>query len=190
MSTSPCARTLLSACAAALAVLPACQGPIDEEVRQAFLGRLGSVSFTVYPAHLDSGDGEGWDRPSAERLAAAIEALGCGTATVADVQVPVRAEPGMNQARMFRESAEGFAAWVAAHPPATDYAVWPEFLGFSGTREVGGLHLYVCSRDGTLVDGQLLNSHHEPFRAAHPVTAAQCAEVLVEVLRADWKPAR
>ena len=180
----------LSALAALLAA-GACGSVIEDEARDAFRARLGSASFTVYPAYLHAPSGDSWDRASADELAAAIVAAGWGQAAAAADEVPVKSEPGMNQARMWRESAQSFAAWAAAHPPATDYAIVAEYLGFdpSGAREAIGIHAYVVDRSGTLVDGILLNSHHEGFAAAHPKTAAQCTGVLVAALRDDWKVA-
>ena len=177
----------------ALAILlsaGACGSVIEDEARDAFRAKLGSTSFTVYPAYLHAPSGDAWDGASAERLAAVIVEAGWGQAVTASDQVPVHSEPGMNQARMWRESAASFGAWIAAHPPQTEYAVQAEYLGFdpAGAREVGGIHAYVVDRTGKLVDGVLLNSHHEGFSSAHPKTAAQCTEVLVTGLR-EWKPA-
>jgi len=167
----------------------ACQSAIDDATREAFRSRLGSVSFTVYPTYLHSASGDAWDRASAEALAAAIVEEGWGQAAPASEDLPVHSEPGINQLRMWKESAASFGAWIAAHPPATDYAVQAEDLGFdpSGLHEVGGIHAYVVDRSGKLVDGILLNSHHDGFRAAHPKTAAECTAVLVAVLREEWK---
>jgi len=176
---------------AALLVGGACGSPIDDEVRDAFRARLGSISFTVYPAFLRSPAGNGWDDASAARLAAALVEDGRGQAAASDTHVPITGEVHMNQSRMWRESGAEFGDWVAAHPPETDYAILPEYIGVPAEKEAFGVHAYVVDRSGKLVDGVLLNSHHEGFAAAHPKTAADCTELLVTVMRAEWTvPAR
>jgi hypothetical protein len=102
--------------------------------------------------------------------------------------VSITGEVHMDQSRMWRESAAEFSAWIAAHPPETDYAILPEYVGAGPAREAVGVHAYVVDRAGTLVDGELLNSHQEIFATAHPRTAADCTEVLVAALRLDWVP--
>lgn len=177
---------------ALLALVPllavACGGVFDEEAQAAFRARLGSVSFTVYPAFTRSPTGNGWDDASAGRLAAAITEAGCGTATAADAHVPITGEVHMNQARMWKESAAEFGAWIVAHPPATEYAILPEYIGVPATKEAGGIHAYVVDRTGKLIDGVLLNNHQEVFSSAHPRTAEDCAGVLVTVMRQEWSP--
>jgi len=181
-------RSALSVALLALAPLlaVACGGIFDEQAQAAFRARLGSVSFTVYPAFTRSPQGNGWDDASAGRLAAALVEAGCGPASAAEAHVPITGEVHMNQARMWKESAAEFGAWIAAHPPATDYAILPEYIGVPATKEAGGIHAYVVDRAGKLVDGVLLNNHQEVFSSAHPRTAEDCAGVLVTVMRQEW----
>jgi hypothetical protein len=180
---APVARLALAA-AALLAV--ACSGIFDEQEQQAFRARLGSVSFTVYPAFVRGVKDNTWDDASAVRLATAIADSGCGLATASDVHVPITGEVHMNQARMWKESAAEFGAWIAAHTPATDYAILPEYIGVPATKEAGGIHAYVVDREGKLVDGVLLNNHQEVFSSAHPRTAEDCSAVLMTVMREEW----
>ena len=173
---------------AVLLTAGACGSPIDDEVRESFRARLGSTSFTVYPAFLRSPAGNGWDDASAVRLAAALVEDGQGQAVASDAHVPITGEVHMNQARMWRESAAEFGAWIAAHPPQTDYAILTEYIGVPAEKEAFGIHAYVVDRSGKLVDGVLLNNHHEGFAAAHPRSAAECTELLVTVMREQWAP--
>jgi len=182
-------RSLLSLSAlTVLLVAGACGSPIDDEVRESFRARLGSTSFTVYPAFLRSPAGNGWDDASAARLAAALLEDGRGQAAVSEARVPITGEVHMNQARIWRESAAEFGAWIAAHPPETDYAILAEYIGVPAETQAFGVHAYVVDRSGKLVDGVLLNSHHEGFAAAHPRSAAECTELLVTVMREQWAP--
>ena len=171
---------------AALLSAGACAGIFDEEAQSAFRARLGSVSFTVYPAFTRSPTGNGWDDASAVRIAAAIADAGFGMATAAETQVPITGEVHMNQARMWKESAAEFGVWIAANTPATDYAILPEYIGVPATKEAGGIHAYVVDREGKLVDGVLLNNHQEVFSSAHPRTAEDCTAVLITVMRQEW----
>lgn len=181
------ARALsLFVAAALLLSAGACGGILDEEAQAAFRARLGSVSFTVYPAFTRSPQGNGWDDASAVRLATAIADAGCGMATASNVHVPITGEVHMNQARMWKESAAEFGAWIAANTPATDYAILPEYIGVPATQEAGGIHAYVVDRQGKLIDGVLLNDHQEVFSSAHPRTAEDCTGVLVTVMRQEW----
>lgn len=184
---SPRSLLVLSALTVLLSA-GACGSPIDDAVRDAFRARLGSTSFTVYPAFLRSPAGNGWDEASAARLAEALVEAGHGQAAASDAHVPITGEVHMNQARIWRESAAEFGTWIATHPPETDYAILAEYIGVPTGTQAFGVHAYVVDRGGTLVDGVLLNSHHEGFAAAHPKTAADCAELLVTVMREQWSP--
>ena len=166
----------------------ACGAPIDDEARDAFRTRLGSTSLTVYPAFLRSPAGNGWDDASAARLAKALVDAGHGQAAASDAHVPITGEVHMNQARIWRESAAEFGAWIAAHPPQTDYAILAEYIGVPTETQAFGVHAYVVDRSGKLVDGVLLNDHHEGFAPARPRSAAECTELLVTVMRELWPP--
>lgn len=185
-------RPLRALCAlAALAALLAgsgCRSSIDDQDREAFRAKLGSTSFTVYPAHLHRHDGSTFDEASAVRLAAVLNDEGYGRAVASDRHAPIDVEPGMNQLRMWRDTAAQFGAWIAAEPPETDYAILTEQLGGGEGHVIGGLHAFVVDRSGKLVDGLLLNSHHDGFEAAQARTPAEGTEVLVTVLREDWAP--
>ena len=175
---------------AALLLGSGCRSAIDEQARADFRARLGSTSFTVYPAHLHRHDGSSFDEASAVRLAAVLNDEGYGTAVASSLHAPIDVEPGMNQLRMWRDTAAQFGAWIAAQPPETDYAVLTEQLGGGSGQLIGGLHAFVVDRNGKLVDGLLLNSHHQGFEQAQARTPAEGTEVLVTVLREDWAPHR
>jgi hypothetical protein len=182
-------RTLVALAAlAVLALGSGCRSSIDDQDREAFRGRLGSTSFTVYPAHLHRHDGSTFDDASALRLAAVLNDEGYGQAVASDRHVPIDVDPGMNQLRMWRDTAAQFGAWIAAQPPESDYSILTEQLGGGEGRLIGGLHAFVVDRNGKLVDGLLLNSHHDGFRVAQARTPAEGTEVLIAVLRDEWAP--
>lgn len=175
--------------AATTLTLGGCGGVVDDAAHATLHERLGSTSFTVFPAFLHDGRDGGHDPAAATTLAELVRAEGFGTATISTAEVPLSAKPGSNQAKMLRDNLAAFREWLAANPVDTDYAMLPEYLIDGGGR-VLGIHLYVLSRDGACADAILLNSHHAPFKDANPQTPADATAVVVDVLRGMWKEGR
>lgn len=170
----------------ALLALTGCQGPVDPNAEQAFKQKLGSTSVTVFPAFIRHGADGLYDPNAAVKIAAFLNEQKLAQASASTVEVPLTGEWRINQAKMFRISAESFAAYVKANPIETDYALLPEYL-MGGGGGVGGVHCYLVSRDGTLAFGILLNSHQKIFSDANPKTKEDCTGILLEALRIDLK---
>jgi len=169
--------------AVGLCLIHGCNGIADPVAREAFLDDLGTTSLTVYPAYVRRRAGQ-YDAPAAERLADFLRAEGLAEVVVSEAQVPITGPWHHNQARMLRESAETFAAYLGDHPIQTDYALLPEYL--FGREAAGGIHCYVLDREGTVAYAVLLNDHWPPFAEAAPRTVDDCTDVLIDVLRDSW----
>ncbi|MHC5006084.1 MAG: hypothetical protein ACYTGF_01865 [Planctomycetota bacterium] len=171
--------------AVGVCVLRGC-GLADPAAQETFLNSLGTTSITVYPAYIRRRTGA-YDEAAAERLAEFLRAESLAEVTVTDDQVPITGPWHRNQARMLRESAESFAAYVDENPIATDYALLGEYL--FGREAAGGIHCYVLDAEGTVVYVVLLNDHWEPFAEVMPRTVDECTDVLINVLRDSWQTA-
>lgn len=166
--------------------LGGCGGILDKETEAKFKSSLGSTSVTVYPVVVRGSEGPGsmvWDKAAAKELALWIEEKKLAKVTLATDELQFAARPGMNQARMFRGSMTAFAESVKSTPPRTDYAMTAEYL--MGRRGVGGVHVYVVSREGDLVYGFLSNSHMRAFRRIKPKTAADATRVAIDTMNRD-----
>lgn len=167
-------------------ILGGCGGVVDDGAHAKLHEQLGTTSFTVFPAFLRDGRQGGYDTAAAQTLAEYLRSEQFGAVTVGQAEIPLSGKPGMNQAKMLRDSLAEFQAWLTAHPIDTDYAVLPEYL-VDGQGRVVGIHLYVLAQAGMCADALLLNSHHEPFKKANPQTPADATQVVVGVLHAMWK---
>ena len=171
-------------------VVGGCSGPVDPAAEKALMEALGRTSVTIFPAIVRRGGAPSHNADAAAKLAEFFKTASLADATVSAAEVPITGTWHVNQARMFRESAQAFAAHVKEHPIATQYALLPEYLvgkDRTGKDFVIGIHAYVVDRQGTLAFGVLLNSHWEAFTKANPRTVDDCTQVLQTVLRDSLK---
>lgn len=165
-----------------------CGGVVDEQAEEQFRAALGHTSITVFPAFVRTGEQKRYDAAAARQIADFLSGAELATTTVATAEVPVTSQWGMNQARMFRESVADFQEYIRANPPQTTYALLPEYL-IDGQGGVVGVHFYVLDANGTCASGALLNSHHQAFNEVDPKSADDCTRIVLNVLRAELKPA-
>lgn len=187
MMSNTKARRIVSVGAIAAVSIVGCRGIVDPQAKEALLASLGDTSVTVFPAFVREGGDHRYDAAAAANIGQFLGDDGLASATVSDEEVPISGSWRMNQARMLRESAADFAAYVTANPVETDYALLPEYLK-GGSGGVGGIHCYVLDAEGIVAWAVLLNSHWEPFADAAPKTADDCTNVLIDVLRSGLKP--
>jgi hypothetical protein len=116
-----------------------------------------------------------------------LTAEGLAEVTLSEAEVPITGSWGMNQAKMLRESAEAFAAYIVEHPIETEYALLAEYL-ILGTGVPGGIHCYILDGQGRVAYVVLLNSHWSEFSDADPQTVEDCTDVLIGVLREELQP--
>jgi hypothetical protein len=169
------------------AAMMGCSGIVNLEAAKKLGASVGQASFTVYPSFIRSNKAA-YDAQSAADLVKFIENQRFGKAQLNDQQVPITGKWRHNQARMLRESASDFAAYVKSHPPTTDYAVLAECL--IGSKEVIGAHVYVLDAKGEVADAVLANSHHAEFASRSPKTVADCHAVMQDILRKQWNQAK
>lgn len=164
--------------AGAMLLMGGCGGIVKPEDEAAFRAALGSTSMTVYPTYVRIGARGTYDPSSAQALADWLAEQKLADVIVSSEQVALSGEWRMNQAKMFRTSAEAFSQHLREHPPTTQYAVMAEYLMGAEDR-VGGVHLYFLKADGTPAFGFLQNSHHEAFQAINPKSREDCTRVLL-----------
>lgn len=167
-------------------LLAGCAGPVDQAAKDAFLGSLGNTSVTVFPAFVRHGEPP-YDESAAVSIGEFLTGEGLAEVATSQEQVPITGPWRHNQARMLRESAAEFAAYLKANPTATEYALLPEYL--AGDWGVGGIHCYIVDADNRLAFVVLQNSHWPVFREVNPQTIDDCTEVLIRVLRKSLVPA-
>lgn len=174
----------LMLCMVIMWVFAGCRGMVDREANSTLMDSLGQTSVTVFPAFVRAGKQNSYVPAAAASIAEFLTASNLAIVQISAEQVPITGGWGHNQARMLRESAEAFAAYIGEHPIQTDYALLPEYLTGS-TGNVGGIHCYLLDAKGTVAYATLLNSHHKPFTDADPQTTEDCTSVLINVLRED-----
>ena len=157
-----------------------CGSGADPAAEKMLLQNVGKTSVTVFPAVVRR-QTVSYDDNASVKLTEFLNTAGLADATASDRHVPITGPWRHNPARMLRESAKEFAAYVRANPIGTRYALLPEYL--FGPTEAGGIHAYVVDADGTVAFQVLLNSHWEEFSKAKPKTADDCTAVLIDVLR-------
>lgn len=170
-----------------LLAITGCNGIVNPQAARTLTARAGRASFTVYPSYIRSGKST-YDAQAAEELVEFIESRHYGKAHSSDQLVPITGEWRHNQARMLRESASDFAAFVKSHAIESEYAVLAECL--MGSREIIGVHLYVLDSKGEVADVVLANSHHPEFASRSPKTVADCHAVIQDILCKQWMQAR
>jgi hypothetical protein len=160
-----------------------CQGVLDEEANRAFRASLGGTSVTVFATYVRDEPGR-YDPEAARAAADLFESRGLARVAISDAEVPIAGEWHSNQAKMFAESTQAFAAYLAAHPVDTDYAALAEYL-IGGRGVPVGVHFYLLDGAGKCAYAVLSNSHHTEFQAVDPQTVADATEVLLRRLRQD-----
>ncbi len=174
----------LMLCALTLSVFGGCRGIVDREAGATLMNSLGQTSVTVFPAFVRTGKQNSYEPAAAASIAEFLTTSSLAIVQISAEQVPITGGWGHNQARMLRESAEAFAAYIGEHDIQTDYALLPEYLTGSGGG-VGGIHCYLLDAEGTVAYAGLLNSHHRMFTDANPKTTEDCTGVLINMLRED-----
>ncbi|MFO0829097.1 MAG: hypothetical protein U0572_13240 [Phycisphaerales bacterium] len=97
--------------------------------------------------------------------------------------IPIKSD--MNEQKVLWSMANGFSAYVKAHPPKSDYVMFADYLtgkGQHGQIMVGGVHFAICNRAGELVAVDFQNSHHNDFQSIDPKSVADCNRLVVRRL--------
>ena len=164
-----------------------CNSYTTKEAVQSFESRQGAFSVTVYPVNVVRGDTVEHDVDLAQKVVTFLrqEGLAEPLLGMTDAEVPVKWRH--NQAKMAQQSALTFASGVKEANIQTDYALLVEILGNRSETWVGGMHFYLCDRQGLLANGGLTNSHWEEFKEVKPHDRQGGFEVALRMLRKEWK---
>jgi len=167
-------------------ILSGCWSYVSKEAREKFETRDGAFSVTVYPVSVVIGQ----ERVHDEQLAAEVIAF-LAKKKLADpvmgtgfIDIPVKW--GRNQAKMAQRSAINFSDQMKGEEIQTDYALLVEILCNSSENNVGGVHYYLCDKEGNLADGGLTNSHWDEFKEVEPHDRNGGLAVAKLMLRNGW----
>ncbi|MBC8375069.1 MAG: hypothetical protein H8E26_03420 [FCB group bacterium] len=141
---------------------------IDKGAQKLFLERSGPFEVTVYPVHVVVSETTSADTSLQKELVQYLNDSGLAKAVASGGDVDIPFEWGANQAKMYRRSAEAFAAAVQLDKPATSYALLIETLSMGVENNMGGVHFYLVDTAGKVVAGTLSNSHWEEFKSISP----------------------
>ena len=167
-------------------ILSGCSSYISKEAREKFEIRDGSFSVTVYPVSVVIGQ----ERVHDEQLAAEVidflakEKLADPVMGIGFIDIPVKWE--IDQAKMAQRSAIKFSDQMKEEEIQTDYALLVEILCNSSENNVGGVHYYLCDKEGNLADGGLTNSHWDEFHKVEPHDRNGGLAVAKLMLRNGW----
>ena len=87
-----------------------------------------------------------------------------------------------NELKALWDLAREFRAYVRAHPPETDYALYADYAFNPRIPEQGFVHFIVCDRKGEWVIVDMQNSHHPDYQSIGVTSRARCDELLVKRL--------
>lgn len=160
-----------------------CAGVMDKQSRQVFLNRGEPFSVTVYPVHVVVSETTTSDTSLQMEVVAHLNEKGYALAVASDEDVTIPFEWGMNQAKMFRRSAESFAQNQKGKELSTDYALLIEMLSIQVESNMGGVHYYIVDTKGNVVDGSLCNSHWEEFTSVTPTNRHEGLKVAFNLLK-------
>jgi len=167
--------------------LGGCWSYISKGAQHKFESREGPFSVTVYPVNVVRGGRLEHDEDLGHKLVTFLreEGLADPVSGTPAVEIPVKWRP--NEAKMAQQSATAFAAKVKEAGIQTDYALLAEILCNPDETGVAGIHFYLSDRAGKLASGGLSNSDWEEFREVKPHDRQGGYEVLIRMLRRDWK---
>ena len=167
-------------------ILSGCSSYVSKEAREKFERRDGAFTVTVYPVSVVIGQ----ERVHDEQLAAEVidflakEKLADPVMGTDFIDIPVKW--GIDQAKMAQRSALKFSDQMEGEDIQTDYALLVEILCNSSETNVGGVHYYLCDKEGNLADGGLTNSHWDEFKEVEPHDRNGGLAVAKLMLRKDW----
>ncbi|MCF7918494.1 MAG: hypothetical protein K9N06_01090 [Candidatus Cloacimonetes bacterium] len=170
----------------ALLFLSGCWSYLSKEAQQKFDSREEAFSVTVYPVSVVLGP----ERVSDDELAAELidflkkEDLAAPVLGTGVIDIPVKW--GRNQAKMAQQSAINFSEQMKEENIQTDYALMVEILCSSAENKVGGVHYFLCDKDGNLANGGLTNSHWAEFQEVEPHDRQGGLAVAKLMLRNNW----
>jgi len=167
--------------------LSGCWSYISQEAERKFKGREGRFSVTVYPVNVVKGGMVEYDLDLAHKVVTLLSQENLADPVLGTTAIEIPVKWGHNQALMAQQSANAFASKVKETQIQTDYALLAEILCDPSETHVVGVHFYLSDRSGNLANGGLTNSHWEEFQEVQPKERQGGYEVLIRMLRKQWK---
>ena len=164
-----------------------CGSYISKEAQQTFNNHEGPISLTIYPVNIVKCESIENDRDLAMQVKKFMQKENMADAVIAENAAQISFEWGINQAKMCQQSAIAFARVVKEDAIQTEYALLVEILCNANETGVGGVHFYLCDRNGQLANGSLTNSHWEEFKDIKPHDRDGGIEVALRMLSNNWK---
>jgi hypothetical protein len=92
-----------------------------------------------------------------------------------------------NELKALWNLAREFRDYVRAHPPATDYALYADYVFNPQNVDQGFVHFVVCDRKGEWVIVDLQNSHQPDYQSIGIISRDRCDQLLIKRLEAYLK---
>ena len=168
-------------------ILSGCWSYVSKEAREKFETRDGAFSVTIYPVSVVLGS----ERVHDEQLSADLinylrqEQLADPVMGSRVIDMPVKW--GHDQSKMAKTSAINFSNQMKEEEIQTDYALLVEILCNASENNVGGVHYYLCDKEGNLADGGLRNSHWDEFHKVEPHDRNGGLAVAKLMLLGEWQ---
>jgi hypothetical protein len=150
------------------------------ERQQAMKRALPGSTLLVYPARIG---GNAVSVPSATNVVRLLNEAGLCKAVPSEQPVLLKtslADP--NEMKALWNLAREFRDFVRAHPPATDYALYADYVFNPQNAEQGFVHFVVCDRKGEWVMVDLQNSHQPDYQSIGIISRERCDQLLVKRL--------
>jgi hypothetical protein len=155
------------------------------ERQQAMKQALPGVTLLVYPARIG---GKTVSVPSATNVVQLLNQAGLCKAVRADQIILLKAsQADPNELKSLWDLAREFRDFVRAHPPATDYALYADYVFNPQNPEQGFVHFVVCDRKGEWVIVDLQNSHQPDYQSIGIISRDRCDQLLVKRLEGYLK---
>ena len=155
------------------------------ERQQAMKQALPGATLLVYPARIG---GKTVSVPSATNVVQLLNQAGLCKAVRADQIILLKAsQADPNELKSLWDLAREFRDFVRAHPPATDYALYADYVFNPQNPEQGFVHFVVCDRKGEWVIVDLQNSHQPDYQSIGIISRDRCDQLLVKRLEGYLK---
>jgi hypothetical protein len=147
------------------------------ERQQAMKQALPGATLLVYPPRVS---GNQTSVSSATNLVGLLNQAGLCRAVAADQPVLLKAsQADPNEQKSLWDLAREFREYVRAHPPATDYALYADYVFNPQNAEQGFVHFIVCDRKGEWVIVDFQNAHHRDYQSLGIISRERCDQLVV-----------
>jgi hypothetical protein len=152
---------------------------------QAMKQALPGATLLIYPARIG---GNKTSIPSATNVVRLLNEAGLCKAVQADQTILLKAsQADPNELKSLWDLAREFRDYVRANPPATDYALYADYVFNPQNPEQGFVHFVVCDRKGEWVIVDMQNSHQPDYQSIGIISRERCDKLLIKRLEGYLK---